>query len=239
MYAMNNREKCNLCGLAVFFALLAVAARGANVSSLEADGFLDNGEIPSLRISTEEGLAIPYAGEWMGGRCELFVDGVSVGTSYSAQSLHTISGDGDALKTYRLTLESESGSITKFVTFVPSSDFCSAMHTLESDKTNIDARPAGTVRRLNIAKTMPIAWSSLWSQSADMAKVEIRNGYSATGDGLGILAESDVPAEGVCVFSPRVAGLTPGQYTLTHFDGVETLFAYVNITGTGLLMIVR
>ena len=236
---MNNREKCNLCGLAVIFALLAVAARGANVSSLETDGFLDNGEIPSLRIATEEGVAIPYAGEWMGGRCELFVDGVSVGSSDSAPSLHTISGDGDALKTYRLTLESESGSITKFVTFVPSPDFCSAMHTLESDEANIDARPVGTVRRLNIAKTMPLSWSSLWSQGADMAKVEICQGYSTTGDSLGTLIEKGASVEGVCAFSPRSAGLTPGQYTLTHFDGVETLFAYVNITGTGLLMIVR
>ena len=239
MYAMNNREKCNLCGLAVFFALLAVAARGANVSSLEADGFLDNGEIPSLRVVSDEGIEIPFSGEWMGGRCELFVDGVSVGTSYSAQSLHTISGDGDALKTYRLTLESELGSITKFVTFVPSPDFCSAMHALESDVAAIDARPAGTVRRLKVGKTMPLAWSSLWSETADMVKVEVRKGHAADGESLGTLVDAGAPAEGTFMFSLGIAGLAPGPYTLTHFDGVETLFAYVNITGTGLLMIVR
>ena len=236
---MKKRGKCSLHGLAAGFALVAAAAGGANVSSLETGGFLDNGEIPSLRVVSDEGIEIPFSGEWTGGRCELFVDGVSVGVSDSGLSLHAVGVGLEAFKTYRLTLVSDRGTVTRFVTFVPSFGFCSAMHALESDVAAIDARPAGTVRRLKVGKTMPLAWSSLWSETADMVKVEVRKGHAADGESLGTLVDAGAPAEGNFMLSPGIAGLAPGPYTLTHFDGSENLFAYIKVTGTGLLMVVR
>ena len=207
--------------------LLALMAYGGNVSSREVECRLDNGARPAVSVvgggETME-VVLPFAGDI------LYVDGVYVATASEDGQTFALAGLSDAWRSYRLTLKSGDETITRVVTLVPSYGFSCLLHSLSLPETMLDSRPAGTIRRMRKDAIMDIAWSGGWSSGAAGAEVAIYSGSDASGTPLATLVSSEGTGEGICRFSPQSASLGSGRYTLTHFDGVETLVANLRLT---------
>lgn len=216
------------------------AATAGTISSLSVERRLDNGNAPSVVVAgASDSVAVAYAGEWFAsGTCDLYVDGVRVGRSSGEPATYALAGTSDAYRSYRLTLVAGDEKMTKTVTLFPYAGYSCALHSLTLSGGFLDSRPAGTVRKLKSGGTMPVAWSGLWNAGADRAVVTLYSGTGAGGTCLGELVSEGESGEGTYVLSPSAHSLDAGPYTLTHFDGVETLFAGFRISG-GTIVIIR
>lgn len=226
-------------------ALVSACIFGANaagLSSLTVGGYFDNNAAPSVRFSENGTASVVLAGEWFdSGVCELLVDGVAVASSSGTAYEYSLSGLDDTWRTYRLTLKSDECETTRFITFCPSeADFSRSLHNLSIGECFLDSRPAGTVRKVKFSETVPVAWSGIWNDGAEGAVVNLYAGYGTGGTNLGALVSVEGAREGVYPFSPSALSLVLGDvYTITHFDGIETLTAYFRAVGDGFALIFR
>ena len=86
---------------------------------------------------------------------------------------------------------------------------------------------------------MDVSWSGMWSDSATGADVLLYFGQTASGDPVATLVTHTGRVEGACSISKAGLSLASGDYTLTHFDGVETLTAYLRIVDAGFILLFR
>jgi hypothetical protein len=125
-----------------------------------------------------------------------------------------------------------------FPTF-PSLGFHCNIHSLDFDGRGLDARPAGTIRRLMADATTPVTWSSIWNDGAQAPVVALRRGNGVEAPLLDTLVSGVTESEGEFPFSPHAFHLVPGLYTLTHYDGIETLMAVFEVRNPALIFTVR
>ncbi len=223
-----------LFALCVLFVAHAAVAGG--MSSLTVGGFLDNNPHPAVRVAGSGAVEVVYSGSWFGsGTCVLYVDGEQVATSSGGNAVYPISFPVDAGRTYCLMLKSGDEEMTRFVTLFPSAGFACSLHSLTLEGRFLDSRPEGTTRRLLSDGKMDITWSGLWNDAADRAVVTLYRGRGTGGESLGeIVAQSEGGTEGTY---PLLGNTLPlGVYTLTHYDGVETLVAYVSRGSDGIVV---
>lgn len=235
-----NAKKISVLFVAAGIAWSVFA--GGIASLTTGDSYFDNQANPLPRIvSGEESAEVAIAGSWFpGGECRLYVDDVLVATSAGALQSIGLPGAADgSSRTYRLVLKSGEGEEVRLLTLFPSADFLCASHAFSLGGRSLDARPAGTARRIRASGETPIAWSSLWSAAADRSVVKIFAGADDSGTCLGELVSSEGSKEGVAPFKPDAFALERGLYTLSHFDGVETLYASFDVRGDSLMLLVR
>lgn len=238
------RPRCCLTSMAFAFASCAVAllsASGAGLSSMTVGPrHFDTHATPLGRAVDGDGhVPVTFAGSWFeSGACELYVDGVLSGSSSGAVQTNLLEGAEGTWRTYHVTLKSAEGELTKIITIYPYAGYVCPVHSISARAGFLDARPAGTVRRVRFDKTIPVTWSGAWTNEADRAVVRLYSGADTNGTLVAELVNSEGRGEGEYTLSPFAAQLLPGLYTLTHFDGVDTLFAYMKICG-GAVMIVR
>ena len=74
---------------------------------MSAFTYHDNSEALSPRVVDESGsVLIDFAGDWFeSGECELFVDGIAVGSSSGSLSSYLLLGAGNSWKSYFVTLK--------------------------------------------------------------------------------------------------------------------------------------
>lgn len=238
------RPRCCLTSMAFAFASCAVAllsASGAGLSSMTVGPrHFDTHATPLGRAVDGDGhVPVTFAGSWFeSGACELYVDGVLSGSSSGAVQTNLLEGAEGTWRTYHVTLKSAEGELTKIITVYPYAGYVCPVHSLSARADFLDARPAGTVRKVRFDKTIPVTWSGAWTNEADRAVVRLYGGVGTNGTLVAELVDSEGRGEGEYTLSPLAAQLPVGRYTLTHFDGVETLFANLKISG-GAVMIVR
>ena len=227
-----------LCCCASAF-LVFQTAFAAGMSSLTVGQYFDNHSLPEVRSADDgKAVAISYSGEWFAsGSCSLLVDDELVATSQGEWGSYVLTPPLDAPRTWRVTLSSAEGEMTKFVTVKPNVEFPMSLHGLTTAKAALDSWPAGTVRKLRLDDSMPVTWSDVWNVGASGATVTLYEGKGTSGTCLGRLVEAE-NGEGEVRLSPTLMSLGLGVYTLTHDDGVEVLVAYVRVTGGGLMLIV-
>ena len=224
------------------YATFAVcAAMAGGLSSLTVGAYLDNNEIPAARVVDANGMAMMViAGEWFdSGACELLVDGVLAATSDGAAQTYALAGAEGTWRTYRVTLRSAEGVLEKLVTLFPSANFSCSLHRLSVKNDFLDSAPAGTVRKIAFGETVPVAWSGMWNDGADGAAVVLYAGRGTGGTMLGRLVDEAGTDEGICKLASKTSPLPSGHYTLTHFDGVETLTAYLSVRSGGTVFTMR
>ena len=238
------RPRCCLTSMAFAFASCAVAllsASGAGLSSMTVGPrHFDTHATPLGRVVDGDGhVPVTFAGSWFeSGACELYVDGVLSGSSSGAVQTNLLEGAEGTWRTYHVTLKSAEGELTKIITVYPYAGYVCPVHSISARADFLDARPSGTVRRVRFDKTIPVTWSGAWTNEADRAVVRLYGGVGTNGTLVAELVDSEGRGEGEYTLSPLAAQLPVGRYTLTHFDGVETLFANLKISG-GAVMIVR
>ncbi len=232
-----RRRSCWLAALSMSMTLSSFAA---GISSMSVGGYFDTHETPLGRAVDGNGMVPLYlAGDWFAsGECELYVDGVLAATSSGALQSYSLAGAADTWRTVRVTLKSAEGEQTKIITIYPYAGYVCPVHSLSAGADFLDARPAETVRKVRFDKTIPVTWSGVWTNEADRAVVRLYSGVGTNGTLVAELVNSEGRGEGEYTLSPLAAQLPIGRYTLTHFDGVETLFANLKIGG-GAVMIVR
>jgi hypothetical protein len=232
-------------GIAIPIALLtALPLFPASMSSLSTEpGYFDSSACPAPRIADADGTIEVFAnGEWFSEtEGELFVDGVKVSDiAPDAVSKIVLSGAADGTyRTYLVEFRGPAGEERRYITVFPAETFNLAMHGISQDGVMLDARPAGTVRKIDYAQAVPVAWSSLWSVGADRSDVKVYRGESAAGDPLFTFVEAPAGAEGVSRLRAKSSGMRPGAYTLVHFDGSETLTAHFNVHGGPTVLVIR
>ena len=231
-----------------FVAALCLSAMAAvstavagGMASLTVRAYLDNCDMPAARVVDANGASpIELAGAWFGsGSCELLVDGVVVASSSGSQQTYSLPGADGTWRSYRVTLRSAEGETEKIITLYPSADFTCSLHRLTVRKTFLDSAPPGTVRKIAFGAPVPVAWSGLWSDGADRAVVRLYAGRGTDGTMLVEPVNSEGAAEGCIQLLSGTAPLASGLYTLTHFDGVETLTAYLGIRSGGTIFTLR
>lgn len=219
----------------------ACAAMAGGLSSRTVCAYLDNGEMPAARVVGEGGtVSLVLAGEWFGsGACELLVDGVSVASSDGSAITYALAGAESTWRTYRITLKSAEGEIERLVTLYPWAGFVCSMHHMSVKNDLLDSSPAGTPRKVPFGKAVPVAWSGLWNEGADRSVVTLYAGHGTGGAPLAVPVEVDEVAEGECAVGPKAPPMPSGDYTLTHFDGVETLTAYLRVNSGRMVFTIR
>ncbi len=226
--------------LAALVLAAALSAYAGSISTLSTSFYVDNKELPGPRSAENGSIPIDLSGDWFSsGACELLVDGVVVASSSGALQTYTLAADPTTWHSYRLTLRSDGGETTKVVTVFPYAGFICAMHRLDLLGGRLDARPAGTIRHIISGESMPVTWSAIWNDDATAPVVALRRGNGLDGASLGTLATGDADAEGDFLFSPKSVRLIPGLYTLTHFDGIETLTSVIDVRNRALFFTLR
>ena len=224
--------------LCTFFPLVLQAS---TISSMTCSSYVNNNESELGRVvGSNQTANVIFDGKWFSsGECELFVNDVLVGSSSNDYLTYTLTGSNDSLCTYRLTLKSDLGEINKVVNFLPTAEFPCAFHTVSISNSFLDSRPAGTVRRLAPKDSLPVVWSGIWNHAADSSVVTLYKGNGTSSEAIAMLVDSSDGSEGVYKFSRKDKRLPGGLYTLTHFDGVERLIAYVDVLTSGLILTVK
>ena len=228
------------------FALVAImealSASAGGLSSLTVGPqHFDTHETPIGRAVDDQGyVPVTFAGDWFeSGACELYVDGVLVGTSSGALQTNLLAGVEGTWCTRRVTLKSLDGEQTKLITIFPYQGYRCVEHNMSVGADFLDARPAGTVRKVKIDRPLPVAWSGSWTNGADRAVVRVYAGIGTEGALVGELVNSEGTEEGVYSLTPGLARMKTGKYTLTHYDGVDMLHAYLDVRGGGTCFILR
>ena len=214
---------------------------GGSLSTMQVSGYFDNHSAPvPYAVDGSDAAEIAIAGDWFAsGECDLYVNGALVARStgpVQTYALPTVSG---AYRTYELVLRAGETEERRFVTVFPHAGFACSMHTIDVHHEFLDARPAGTFRKVNPSDAMKIAWSGLWNEGADRSVVTLYRGMGTGGECLGELVDVEGVEEGVYRLCPDATQLEPGRYTLTHFDGVEPLVAYLGVKGAGLILLFK
>ena len=220
-----------ICATAM--SLVPLMASAGGLSSLTVDGcLLDNHPAPAVRfVNADKMVPIVFAGEWFNsGECELLVDGTVVASSSGPGSMYPLPAANNAPRTFRLTLRSGDAEMTRYVTLCPLEVFSSSLHCLSTEACFLDSRPEGTVRKVINGATCSVAWSSVWNDGAEGAVVNLYAGQGTGGTKLGELVSIVGSEDGTYRLSPKSLSLDRGIYTLTHFDGIETLIAHVRVT---------
>jgi hypothetical protein len=228
--------------LAFVAIMAALSASAAGLSSLTVGPqHFDTHATPIGRAVDDQGFVpVTFAGDWFeSGACELYVDGVLVGTSSGALQTNLLAGVEGTWCTRRVTLKSLDGEQTKLITIFPYQGYRCVEHNMSVGADFLDARPAGTVRKVKIDKPLPVAWSGNWTNGADRAVVRVYAGIGTEGALVGELVNSEGTEEGVYSLTPGLARMKTGKYTLTHYDGVDTLNAYLDVRGGGTCFILR
>lgn len=226
--------------LAALVLAAAMSAYAGSISTLSTSFYVDNKDLPAPRPAENGSIPIDLSGDWFAsGACELLVDGVVVASSSGAPQTYALAADPATWHSYRLTLRSAEGETTRVVTVFPYAGFICAMHRLDLLMGRLDARPAGTIRHIISGESMPVTWSAIWNDGAVAPIVALRRGNGLDGASLGTLATGEADAEGDFLFSPKSTRLIPGLYTLTHFDGVETLTSVIDVRNRALYFTVR
>lgn len=223
-------------------SLLAIpAVFGGSLSTMQVSGYFDNHSAPvPYAVDGSESVSVVFAGDWFeSGGCDLYVDGELVAQSSGSVQTYALPVVPGMYRAYELVLKAGEAEERRFVTVFPYAGFTCSMHTMDVYHEFLDARPAGTVRKINPVDTMKIAWSGLWNEGADRSVVTLYRGKGTDGECLGELVDVEGVEEGVYRLCPDAAHLEPGRYTLTHFDGTETLVAYLGVKGIGFVVIVR
>ena len=222
-------------------ALAVMSAMAGSLSSMSVTAYHDNGNSAGPRVVDENGaISIDFAGEWFdSGECELFVDGVRVATSDGELTSYILEGAEGTWKSYHVTLKSDAHEISKVVTLFPFAGYSCSLHSLSQDGNMLDTHPAGTVRKIRFGTEIPVAWSTMWNEGAEGAEVALYSGFGTDGEKLNDVIGVNAPGEGVCVIASKTAPLKSGRYTLTHFDGTETLTAYLSIRSGGTVVVLR
>ena len=225
--------------LLISVSVLPASAGGLSSLSVGPQHF-DTHETPIGRAVDDQGyVPVLFAGDWFdSGACELYVDGVLVGTSSGALQTNLLAGTEGTWCTRRVTLKSLEGEQTKLITIFPYQGYRCTEHSLSVASDFLDARPAGTVRKVKIEKPLPVVWSGNWTNGADRAVVRVYAGIGTEGTLVGELVNSEGTDEGVYSLTPGLARMVSGKYTLTHYDGVDTLYAYLSVRG-GTCVILR
>ena len=230
-------------GFYVFTLVLAIicgTSRAGTISSLSTSAFLDSHEAPAPRAAINGTVPIDLSGSWFAsGACELLVDGVAVASSSGALQTYALAADPTTWHIYTLTLRSQEGETTIILPTFPYPGFHMKIHSLDFVGRGLDARPAGTIRRLMADATTPVTWSAIWNDGAQAPVVALRRGNDLEGPLLGTLVSGETDAEGEYPFSPHTYRLVPGLYTLTHYDGLETLMAVFEVRNPALIFTVR
>ena len=221
-------------------AMAASAVFAGSISSLSTSDYLDNHDNPLPRAAENGSVPIDIIGDWFAsGECELLVDGVSAISSSGALQTYALASDPTTWHSYEVTLHSAEGETTRVITVLPYAGFLCTIHHLDRDGWSLDARPAGTIRRIISDESMPVTWSSIWNDGAQAPVVALRRGNGLEGPLLQTLATGEADAEGEFAFSPHTYRLVPGLYTLTHYDGIETLMAVLEVRNPALIFTVR
>lgn len=212
-------------------ALACCPAIAGSVSSMSVYGRLSDSSGPGPVVagvgSTVEVVAEP---SWFGASgCRLYVDDELVAESTGGAVVHGLPGTADPYRSYKVTLVAGDTEVTKFVTVFPDSIHRCSMHSLYLNRNFLDSRPAGTVRRWEIRQERDIAWSASWNGSACQALVNLYPGRDTQGVSPRTLVDQQGPGEGLYPLVPSEERLSAGIYALTHFDGVETLTAYIKV----------
>ena len=228
-------------GIAFLFALAVVVAQAGNVSSLEVECYLDSRDVPSSRVvGSGESAEVYIDGSWFAsGKCDLYVDGVLRASSIGEGQSWSLGGADGTWRTYNLLLKSGDVELSRVLTFLPADGYACLLHHAETGFTRLDASPAGTTRRLKGDATMDVSWSGMWSDSATGADILLYSGKTASGDPVATLVTHTGRDEGSYGLSKAGLSLASGDYTLTHFDGVETLTAYLRIVDAGFFLLFR
>ncbi len=215
---------------------LAAPAFASGLSYLSVTAYLDSHENPVPRAAEDGSVPINLAGNWFdSGSCELLVDGSVVASSADALQTYALAADATTWRNYTLTLRSEEGETTRVITVLPYAGFLCSIHYLDHGVCDLDARPVGTVRRLLTDSTMPVTWSAIWNDEATAPVIAIRKGNGLEGDLIDTLLTGEADEEGDFSFVPHTYRLGPGLYTLTHYDGVETLWSVIAIRNHALI----
>lgn len=221
-------------------ACAALSAAADSIASLSTTAYIDNHANPAPRVAENGSMHIDLCGDWFdSGSCELLVDGAVVASSSGALQTYDLAADPATWRSYELTLRSQEGETTKYVTIFPYPGFVCSLHTLSFVGCALDARPAGTVRKIGKEETMPVTWSAIWNDGGEAPVVALRSGTGLEGSLIATLVSGESDTEGDITFSPRPYHLASGRYTLTHFDGVETLTSMVEVRGSGFVFFVR
>ena len=229
--AMISRGRGRLIALCA--AGLMLSSHAGGISSMSTSGHFDTHDVPLGRAVGGDGtVPVSFAGGWFeSGECELYVDGVLVATSTGPLQTYALAGAADTWKTYRLTLKSAEGEQTKVVTLYPYAGYVCPTHSLSASSEILDARPADKARKVHITGVVPITWSGMWTNEADRAVVRLYSGVGTNGTLVAELASEEGREEGCITLAPSAQGMEVGKYTLTHYDGVETLVAYLRVYG--------
>lgn len=226
--------------LAVFALSATLSAFANGLSTRSVTNFLDSATPPGPRIAENGTVPIALAGEWFpSGACELVIDGASAASSSGAFATYLLAANPTTWTNHVLTLRSSEGETTRYLTIYPYAGFRCAFHRIRLAGNVIDARPAGTVRRLDPDSVLPVTWSAIWNEGASAPVVTLRDGDGAAAPALATLLSNPTGPEGDFDFSPKPLRLGAGRYTLTHFDGVETLFAPILVRRRGTFYILR
>ena len=240
---MRKLQYCHtrvLSSVVAFAAMAASAVFAGSISSLSTSDYFDNHENPLPRAAENGTVPIDIIGDWFAsGECELLVDGVSATSSPGALQTYTLAADPTTWHSYELTLRSAEGETTRVITVLPYAGFLCTIHHLDRDGGSLDARPAGTVHRIISDKSMPVTWSAIWNDGAAAPVVTLRRGSGLEGLLLDTLVSGETDAEGEFAFSPHTYRLVPGLYTLTHYDGIETLMAVLEVRNPALIFTVH
>lgn len=239
-------RKPQYCHARVLSPVVAVAAMAASavmagsISSLSTSAFLDTFANPAPRAAENGTVPIDLSGGWFAsGACELLVDGVVVASSSGALQTYALAADPANWHNYTLTLRSQEGETTLILTTLPYPGFLCRIHSVDFGVCPLDARPAGTIRRLVTDGTMPVTWSSIWNEGAQAPVVALRRGNGLEGPLLETLVSGETDTEGEFSFSPHPYRLVPGLYTLTHYDGIETLMSVLEVRNPALIFTVH
>lgn len=236
-----RRVRIVISALAVFlfssFRLLA-----SSLSSLSCTDRLDNNREPVPVVSADENLELTLQidADWFGeNEVSLFTNGVLAASSTGEIEELVLQGSPDTYTSYTLSVKAGDREFTKVVTIFPSADYTCSFHSLVRDRQSLDSRPAGTLRKIMAYLPLEVAWSSLWNEGTQAPVVKLYKGADVSGEELSVLVDSPEAEEGFVTMLPESEDLRDGVYTLTHFDGVETLTAYIKVKNRSLYLLLK
>lgn len=192
------------------------------------------------KVDQTEGIDIYYAGEWFpSGSCDLYVDGVKVGTSSGPACAYTLNFAAAGVTSYALRLASAEGEIRRRIAFIGPETTGNLVHTAAAYEVPLDAAPGQPAVRLKGDGTLTVAWSSRWSDGATGSTVTLYAGSDTTTKVAELVAVSG-DGEDVYTIDPKALSLGGGNYFLTHYDGVKTeTFSFAVAPGGGFILMIK
>lgn len=222
-------------------SLLTISAVfGGSMSTLQVTGYFDNHSVPvPYAVDGSDAAEIAFAGDWFdSGECDLYVNGAFVARSTGPVQTYALPVIPGIYQNYFLTLKSGEAVAKKLLTVFPYAGYVCTLHMVDIGDDFLDARPGDTVRKIRPEEIAKITWSGLWNAAADQSVVKLYAGTDTSGECLKELVNVQGVGEGFYPLRPDDEPMNAGSiYTLTHFDGVETLTAHFGIRGGAVLIL--